>query len=97
MPGPYILQSNAAMWALSIVVVLQELWRGEVKQLSWSPRAFLLKGFLSEEECDYLVGKARLSPMGIQLVSSAAMAASIARLVPSFQALCTAVVRGPQA
>lgn len=27
--------------------------------LSWSPRAFLLKGFLSQEECDHLINKAR--------------------------------------
>ncbi|KAG4914541.1 hypothetical protein AAZX31_19G016600 [Glycine max] len=26
-----------------------------VTQLSWSPRAFLYKGFLSEEECDHLI------------------------------------------
>ena len=41
----------------SPLLIPQELWRGEVKQLSWSPRAFLLKGFLSEQECDYLIGK----------------------------------------
>ena len=33
----------------------QEEWRGEVVHLSWSPRAFLLKGFLSDEECDHLI------------------------------------------
>ena len=36
---------------------LQELWRGEVVQVSWKPRAFLLKSFMSEEECDHLVNK----------------------------------------
>nr|2JIJ_A Chain A, PROLYL-4 HYDROXYLASE [Chlamydomonas reinhardtii]2JIJ_B Chain B, PROLYL-4 HYDROXYLASE [Chlamydomonas reinhardtii]2JIJ_C Chain C, PROLYL-4 HYDROXYLASE [Chlamydomonas reinhardtii] len=38
---------------------LKEEWRGEVVHLSWSPRAFLLKNFLSDEECDYIVEKAR--------------------------------------
>ncbi|PNH09081.1 Prolyl 4-hydroxylase subunit alpha-1 [Tetrabaena socialis] len=37
---------------------LKEEWRGEVIHLSWSPRAFLLKGFLSDEECDHIVSKA---------------------------------------
>ena len=36
---------------------VQELWRGEVQQLSWTPRAFLMKGFLSEQECEYMIGK----------------------------------------
>ena len=35
----------------------QELWRGEVKQLSWNPRSFLLKGFLSDKECEYMINK----------------------------------------
>jgi prolyl 4-hydroxylase len=30
-------------------------------EVSWSPRAFLLKGFLSEEECDHLISKAKPS------------------------------------
>ncbi|KAK9925167.1 hypothetical protein M0R45_033502 [Rubus argutus] len=30
-----------------------------VTQLSWSPRAFLYKGFLSEEECDHLITLAK--------------------------------------
>ncbi|KAL6758130.1 hypothetical protein V8C86DRAFT_2604305 [Haematococcus lacustris] len=38
---------------------LKEEWRGEIVHLSWSPRAFLLKGFLSDEECDHLINKAR--------------------------------------
>lgn len=36
----------------------KEVWRGDIEQLSWKPRAFLLKGFLSEEETDYLINKA---------------------------------------
>uniref|UniRef100_A0A7S3QKD7 procollagen-proline 4-dioxygenase n=1 Tax=Dunaliella tertiolecta TaxID=3047 RepID=A0A7S3QKD7_DUNTE len=40
---------------------LQEEWRGEVIHLSWSPRAFLLKGFLSDEECDHLIAQAQPS------------------------------------
>eukprot|EP00803_Ostreobium_quekettii_P004662 evm.model.scf_3141.1 EVM.evm.TU.scf_3141.1 scf_3141:6100-10850(+) len=34
---------------------VREEWRGEVIQLSWAPRAYLLKGFLTEEECDHLI------------------------------------------
>ena len=37
----------------------QEEWRGEVEQVSWSPRAFLYKKFLSEEECDHLINHVR--------------------------------------
>eukprot|EP00798_Chlamydomonas_sp_ICE-L_P012778 gene12778-16035_t len=38
---------------------LEEEWRGEVIHLSWNPRAFLLKGFLSEEECDHIIETAK--------------------------------------
>lgn len=34
--------------------VLQVEWRGEILQLSWSPRAYHLKGFLSDEECEHI-------------------------------------------
>jgi hypothetical protein len=34
---------------------LQETWRGEIEQLSWQPRAFLIKGFLSDDECDHII------------------------------------------
>ncbi|KAK9797418.1 hypothetical protein WJX73_008984 [Symbiochloris irregularis] len=37
----------------------KELWRGEVLQISHKPRAFLLKHLLSDEECEYLVKKAK--------------------------------------
>lgn len=37
---------------------LQEDWRGEIHQLSWTPRAFLLKGFLTGEECDHIIAMA---------------------------------------
>ena len=40
---------------LLTITALQEMWRGEVKQISWSPRAFVFKGLLSDEECDYLI------------------------------------------
>ena len=40
---------------------LQEDWRGEILQLSWAPRSFVLKGFLSEEECDHLIKLAKPS------------------------------------
>lgn len=38
---------------------VHEEWRGEVIQLSWAPRAFLLKGFLTDQECDHLISLAR--------------------------------------
>jgi prolyl 4-hydroxylase len=38
---------------------LQETWQGEIVQLSWTPRAYLLKGFLSPEECEHLISIAR--------------------------------------
>eukprot|EP00879_Flechtneria_rotunda_P011819 GHRR01012346.1.p1 GENE.GHRR01012346.1~~GHRR01012346.1.p1 ORF type:complete len:308 (+),score=60.64 GHRR01012346.1:171-1094(+) len=55
----------AAMLVLAILSVtaaaetvgygeLQEEWRGEVQQLSWKPRAFLAKKFLSDEECEHI-------------------------------------------
>lgn len=33
----------------------QEEWRGKVVRLSWKPRAYLFKHFLTEAECDHLV------------------------------------------
>lgn len=33
----------------------REDWRGIVEQVSWSPRAFLYRGFLSDKECDALI------------------------------------------
>lgn len=38
---------------------LEEEWRGEVVQLSWKPRAFHIKGFLSEEECDHIINTSK--------------------------------------
>jgi hypothetical protein len=32
----------------------QEEWRGEMVHLSWKPRAFLYKKFLSDEECEHI-------------------------------------------
>eukprot|EP00889_Picochlorum_renovo_P004771 jgi/Picre1/31801/NNA_007150.t1 len=32
-----------------------EVWRGRIEQLSWSPRAYVLHNFLSDEECDHLI------------------------------------------
>jgi hypothetical protein len=29
-------------------------WRGEIVQLSWRPRAYHLKGLLSDEECEHI-------------------------------------------
>lgn len=36
---------------------MQEEWRGEVVEVSWSPRAFLLKNFLSDKECQHFIDK----------------------------------------
>ncbi|KAI8463183.1 MAG: hypothetical protein J3K34DRAFT_381121 [Monoraphidium minutum] len=36
-------------------------WRGKVVRLSWRPRAFLWKNFLTEAECDHLVTMSRAS------------------------------------
>lgn len=36
-----------------------DAWQGEKRLLSWAPRAFSLKGFLTADECDYLIEKAR--------------------------------------
>lgn len=38
---------------------LQEEWRGEVEQISWSPRAYIFKGFLTDAECDHLISHVR--------------------------------------
>ena len=35
-----------------------EEWRGAVDPISWAPRAFALRGFLSPQECDHLIAKA---------------------------------------
>lgn len=32
-------------------------WEGEMEQLSWTPRSYRLKGFLTDEECDHLIAK----------------------------------------
>ena len=34
---------------------LQDFWEGEVVEVSWRPRVFLFKGFLSEEECNHMI------------------------------------------
>jgi hypothetical protein len=39
--------------------VMQEVWRGRVKQLSWLPCAYVFHNFLSDEECEHLKDLAR--------------------------------------
>lgn len=34
---------------------VQNTWKGEVVELSWEPRAFLFKKFLTDEECDSII------------------------------------------
>ncbi|XP_010932926.1 probable prolyl 4-hydroxylase 7 [Elaeis guineensis] len=56
-----------AIPSFSDAAVLPSLGKGDpaffdptrVTQLSWHPRAFLYKGFLSDEECDHLISLAR--------------------------------------
>ena len=36
---------------------LQDHWTGEVIELSWEPRAFLFKKFMTDQECDHLIEK----------------------------------------
>jgi prolyl 4-hydroxylase len=45
----------------SLPSILQDDWQGEILQLSWTPRAFLLKGFLSDAECEHLIKLAKPS------------------------------------
>ena len=47
--------ARAAAW----LAPLQEEWRGEVEQVSWSPRAYIFKKFLSDAECDHLINNVR--------------------------------------
>jgi prolyl 4-hydroxylase len=41
---------------LPAFAMLQQEWIGEIEQLSWKPRAYLMRHFLSEEECDHIIG-----------------------------------------
>eukprot|EP00884_Botryococcus_braunii_P014162 jgi/Botrbrau1/22747/Bobra.0132s0080.1 len=45
-------------------------WDGHIEELSWKPRAFLLKSFLSHEECDHLVSKASPKMMNSTVVDN---------------------------
>lgn len=38
-------------------VMLQDHWTGEVIELSWEPRAFLFKEFMTDAECDHFIQK----------------------------------------
>jgi hypothetical protein len=46
--------SELSAVSILLICVLQVEWRGEILQLSWSPRAYHLKGFLSDEECEHI-------------------------------------------
>ena len=58
---------------------LQELWRGKVEQISWSPRAFVYHNFLSDEECEHLkaLAKKRLTKSTVRRAPGAGGCASI--------------------
>jgi hypothetical protein len=56
--------------------VRQEEWRGEIEQLSWKPRAFLVKGFLSEEECNHIKDMVSLAPSEQQQEATAGSGAA---------------------
>eukprot|EP00878_Enallax_costatus_P015111 GHUV01015823.1.p1 GENE.GHUV01015823.1~~GHUV01015823.1.p1 ORF type:complete len:220 (+),score=29.90 GHUV01015823.1:209-868(+) len=38
---------------------LEEQWHGEIVQLSWSPRAYVIKGFLTDAECDHIIAMSK--------------------------------------
>lgn len=41
---------------------VQDHWVGEVIELSWEPRAFLFKKFMTDEECDHVIAKVTAGP-----------------------------------
>ena len=43
------------------IIMLQDKWIGEVVELSWQPRAFLFKKFLTDEECEHIINKVCIS------------------------------------
>lgn len=49
-------------------VGVQIEWTGDVQHISWKPRVFLYKKFLSDEECDHLINKgaAGLAPSEVR-------------------------------
>lgn len=57
----YITFQQRAEMLTCIVLLPQELWRGEVIPVSWKPRAFIFKNFLNDTECDHIIAKASLS------------------------------------
>lgn len=56
--APLSFHSSRPSCLLVRLISTQELWRGEVILVSWKPRAFLFKNFLTDEECDYMIKKA---------------------------------------
>lgn len=53
--GPVVQASSHFLAHLLVFSSGQEEWRGQVEQISWSPRAFLYRKLLSDEECDELI------------------------------------------
>eukprot|EP00775_Hariotina_reticulata_P002059 gene2059-2379_t len=53
--------ADVFLWEAQVVMVdaAQPEWTGEIEQLSWKPRAYLMRHFLSEAECDHIVGLAK--------------------------------------
>ncbi len=45
--------------AYEVCGFLQDKWTGEVVELSWQPRAFLFKKFMTDEECEHVIAKVR--------------------------------------
>eukprot|EP00892_Ulva_mutabilis_P009230 jgi/Ulvmu1/667/UM010_0038.1 len=43
----------------AVIQLGKEDWHGEMLQLAWSPRLYLLKGFLTGNECDHLISLAQ--------------------------------------
>ena len=50
--------SNNKKNVLSLSFSKQEEWRGRVTPVSWSPRAFVFEGFLTDQEADHLIALA---------------------------------------
>lgn len=95
---------QAAFWRLPAVKAhvhgrglgAQIEWSGEVQHISWQPRVFLYKKFLSDQECDHLMtkGASGLAPSEVRsrdiiFVSTSQLQTLIKCSVSVCQRLCT--------
>lgn len=72
MPIRDLVQTRSKACVVSDVSTMlsQEVWRGRIEQISWEPRAYLLHNFLSDEECDHLIGLGKPSLRKSSVVDS---------------------------